>query len=98
MSKRTIKPEVFTILTLGDLLRMADMIGDIEIIITPKIPVAFKSSITVKVIEFDPEVVLVDFDYTANTDGTYTLTGWKRTLNGESSTRLIVPDNALIKI
>ena len=37
--------------------------------------------------------VLVDFEYTPNGDGTYTLTSWSGTLNGEPSTELIVPDN-----
>ena len=41
---------------------------------------------------------LIDFDYTANEDGTYTLTAWKGTYNGESSTRIIVPDSELIII
>lgn len=36
--------------------------------------------------------ILVDFEYTDNGDGTYTLTGWKGTLNGEPSTEIIVPD------
>lgn len=42
--------------------------------------------------------ILIDFDYTANDDGTYTLTAWKETLNGEPSTELVVPDNSRIKI
>ena len=42
---------------------------------------------------FDPAVVLADFEYTSNSDGTYTITGWKQTLNGVSSTELIIPDN-----
>lgn len=41
---------------------------------------------------FDAEVELVDFEYTANSDGTYTLTAWKQTLNGEPSTELIIPE------
>lgn len=43
-------------------------------------------------------VDLTDFEYTANEDGTYTLTAWKQTLNGEPSTELVVPDNELIII
>lgn len=39
---------------------------------------------------------LIDFDYIVNEDGTYTLTGWKQTLNGVSSTEMIVPDSSLI--
>lgn len=37
--------------------------------------------------------MLVDFEYTANADGTYTLTEWKETVNGVTRTELIVPDN-----
>ena len=36
--------------------------------------------------------VLVDFEYVVNEDGTHTLTGWKGTLNGESSTELVIPN------
>lgn len=36
--------------------------------------------------------VLVDFNYTDNGDGTYTLTDWKQTYNGESSSELIIPN------
>lgn len=39
------------------------------------------------------EEALVDFNYTNNGDGTCTITSWKGTLNGESSTRLIVPNS-----
>lgn len=45
---------------------------------------------------FDAAKSLIDFDYTDNQDGTYTITGWKQTLNGEPSTELIVPDNPSI--
>jgi hypothetical protein len=48
------------------------------------------------IVPFDPALRLVDFDYTENNDGTYTITGWKQTLNGEPSTEMIVPDNNLI--
>lgn len=37
--------------------------------------------------------VLIDFEYTPNGDGTYTLTSWSGTLDGQPSTELIVPDN-----
>ena len=46
--------------------------------------------------EFDPTIELIDFEYTINADGTYTITGWKQTLNGEPSTEMIVPNNNLI--
>jgi hypothetical protein len=44
------------------------------------------------------EMALVDFDYTINDDGTYTITGWKQTLNGEPSTELLVPNSPFIII
>ena len=49
--------------------------------------------VPITVSAFDSAVVLVDFEYTSNSDGTYTITGWKQTLNGVSSTELIIPDN-----
>lgn len=44
------------------------------------------------------EELLIDFEYTDNNDGTYTLTGWKQTLNGEPSTEMVIPDNSSIKL
>ena len=52
--------------------------------------------LTVTVKEFDPAFVLVDFTYTDNGNGTYTITGWKGTYNGVTSTEMIVPNNAYI--
>ena len=57
---------------------------------------SFITSFEVELSEFDPSIHLIDFDYTDNGDGTYTLTGWKQTFNGEPSTELIIPDNAMI--
>lgn len=67
--------------------------GDIKLFITTQ----FKS------IPYDIEIIvsvfdLIDFNYTYNDDGTYTLTGWKSTLNGEESTELIIPDSPYIKL
>lgn len=39
---------------------------------------------------------LVDFEYIENEDGTYTLTEWKGTFNGEESTEIIIPNNSFI--
>ena len=50
----------------------------------------------VTVTAFDPAVVLIDFTYTDNGDGTYTILNWKETYNGEPSTEMIVPNNAYI--
>lgn len=41
-------------------------------------------------------VNLNDFEYTDNGNGTYTLTGWKGTLNGETSTKLVIPDSKAV--
>lgn len=58
---------------------------------------------TVFTVSFEINVItvesrLIDFEYTKNDDGTYTLTAWKGTLNGEPSTELVVPDSNLIQI
>ena len=51
----------------------------------------YSVELRVTMIEFN-ENILQDFDYIKNSDGTYTLTGWKQTLNGVSSTELVVPN------
>lgn len=56
----------------------------------------YTANVPITVNEFDPAVVLVDFEYTTNDDGTYALTGWKGTYNGEASTEMIIPNNGLI--
>ena len=38
----------------------------------------------------------VDFEGTSNGDGTWTLTAWKGTYNGEASTELVIPDDERI--
>lgn len=62
--------------------------------------VKFSKTVSIEnhVIDVDPAVLLKDFNYTSNSDGTYTLTGWKQTLNGVSSTELVVPKNLNIKL
>lgn len=47
---------------------------------------------------FDAATVLRDFNYTTNADGTYTITGWKGTLNGVASTEIIVPDSKYVVV
>ena len=66
-------------------LQYTDEDGDVHTTSTP-----------VTVTPFDPTEKLVDFTYTVNDDGTYTLTGWKQTLNGITSTEMVIPDNGLI--
>ena len=56
----------------------------------------YTANVPITVNEFDPAVVLVDFEYTTNDDGTYALTGWEGTYNGEASTEMIIPNNGLI--
>lgn len=58
--------------------------------------VTYSTTLAVTVTTFDPATILVDFDYTDNGDGTYTITDWKETYNGEASTEMIVPNNAYI--
>ena len=58
----------------------------------------YTTTITVNAIEFDAATILIDFDYTTNDDGTYTITGWKQTLNGVPSNEMIVPDYSLIRL
>ena len=75
--------------------------GDSELEINYKYILAgitLSSIINITITPFDPEVVLVDFEYTTNDDGTYTITGWKGTLNGVASTEMIIPNNSLINI
>ena len=56
------------------------------------------TTVQVTATEFDAESMLVDFEYTVDNDGFYTITSWKGTLNGEPSTEMIVPDNGLIRL
>ena len=42
------------------------------------------------------EEALVDFEYTNNGDGTYTITDWKETLNGVASTEMVIPNSSKI--
>ena len=46
--------------------------------------------------EFDPTTDLVDFEYADNDDGTYTITSWKGTCNGQPSTEMIIPNHSAI--
>lgn len=54
----------------------------------------YQFDININVVEFDPSVVLYDFAYTDNGDGTYTITDWTRRSTGV----LNVPDNNKIII
>lgn len=64
--------------------------------IQPSIPVSVNIYIYSYVLRVD--TMFIDFEYIINDDGTYTLTEWKHTLNGELSNRMIIPTNELITI
>lgn len=53
-------------------------------------------NVPVTVTPFDATSILVDFNYTDNGDGTYTITDWKGTYNGKASTEIIIPNNGCI--
>ena len=73
--------------------------GDTSVKITyEEAGIIHATTIPITVIAFDAATVLVDFEYTTNEDGTYTITGWKGTLNGEASTEMIIPNNGLIVV
>lgn len=75
------------------------VIGENEIIISyTESGKTYTTKFVVNAVEFDAATILVDFYYTANDDGTYTITGWKQTLNGVSSTEMIIPDINLIRV
>ena len=75
------------------------IIGENEIIISyTESGKTYTTKFVVNAVEFDAATILVDFYYTANDDGTYTITGWKQTLNGVSSTEMIIPDINLIRV
>lgn len=54
------------------------------------------TTVPVNMVPFDPAIVLVDFSYVDNGNGTYTIVGWNGTYNGEPSTELIIPNNGCI--
>ncbi len=56
----------------------------------------YTTTITVNAIEFDAATILIDFEYTDNGDGTYTITAWKGTKNGVASTEMVVPNSSNI--
>ena len=56
----------------------------------------FDVNVQINVKEFNVNLVLVDFNFTNNGNNTYTLTGWKGTLNGIPSTELVIPNNSKI--
>lgn len=56
------------------------------------------TTVPVTVKQFNAATDLIDFDYTANSDGTYTITGWKGTYKGQTSTKIVVPNSPKVKI
>lgn len=75
---------------------LTEDVTEIGISYTDESGEVYTTTVPITITPFDPAVVLVDFEYTANDNGTYTITGWKETLNGESSTEMIIPNNGLI--
>ena len=107
MQGEKFNPTGMEIIAIGDdgNTNIIDVYFDNEYVLNPTVNIYYTdestgeiitTSIEVEVTEFDPAVQLIDFEYTTNKDGTYTLTGWKQTLNGEPSTEMIIPDNNLI--
>ena len=47
--------------------------------------------------EEEKKNILIDFKYTDHGDGTYTITDWKQTYNGQSSTKCVIPNYNWIK-
>lgn len=58
--------------------------------------VTHTATIPITVSAFDPAVAIIDFTYTDNGNGTYTITGWKKTYNGQASTEMIIPNYGCI--
>ena len=75
---------------------LTEDVTEIGISYTDESGEVYTTNVPITVTPFDPAVALVDFGYIANDNGTYTITGWKETLNGESSTEMIIPNNGLI--
>ena len=70
-----------------------------ETVTEPTVVITYgEYSVTIDVNIISMEDLLIDFYYTVNDDGTYTITAWKETLNGVPSTEMVVPNNKLIKI
>lgn len=55
--------------------------------------ITYKTSVPVTIKAFDPITGLIDFNYTDNGNGTYTITGWKGTYSGKPSTEIIIPNS-----
>lgn len=66
--------------------------GEVDITYTES-GYVFTTIINVEAAPFDPVTTLIDFNYTDNGDGTYTITGWKGTTNGVAGTEIIIPNN-----
>ena len=77
---------------------LTENVTEISVSYTDENGEVYTTAVPITVTPFDPAVTLVDFEYTANDDGTYTLTGWKGTYNGEASTEIIIPNNGLIRV
>ena len=93
---------VFSILQDGTKVELKDyIITNVDVTTVPnKVDISytdigntFTTSITV-----EPDLSLIDFEFTVEENGTCTLTGWRGTYNGEPSTEIIIPDSELINL
>ena len=88
-----------TTINIDDIITPSDPLTLNDTTVTIKYP--YKDSMLETIIpitvESDIQFILIDFYYVRNGNGTYTLTGWKGTLNGIESTKLVIPvDNRII--
>lgn len=71
-------------------------VKSVEIVYTD-VAITCTTTIPITVSNFNASVRLKDFNWTSK-NGIYTITGWKGTTNGVSSTEIIVPNNAFITL
>jgi hypothetical protein len=60
-------------------------------------PIAFEVDVELVITDFDTSI-LQDFTYSIDDEGYYVIESWKQSLNGQHSSTMVLPDNALIKI
>ena len=68
------------------------IVDNIATIYFKEFGITYKIELEVEVIDFDPSIHLIDFEYETNPDGTYYITDWKETYHGEPSTIMDIPE------
>lgn len=63
---------------------------------TDNAEITHTATIELDIQERTPETTLQDFGYIDNGDGTYTLTDWNKTLNGQTSTEVNIPNESYV--